>query len=50
MAKGYPTLIPDGTRLREIGIDAWIEEQKARAETGFAYSDIRCLPYDIPEE
>ena len=27
----------------------WIEEQGARAETGFAYFDIRCHPYSVPE-
>jgi hypothetical protein len=40
-AKVYPTLITDGERLREIGVDAWLAEQDQRAETGFAYADIR---------
>jgi len=35
--------------MKEIGIEAWIEEQEKRAKTGFAYVDIRCEPYDIPE-
>ena len=48
--KGYPTIIHDAARMKEIGIDAWIDEQKARAQTGFAYVDIRCHPYEVPEE
>lgn len=50
IAKGYPTLIADGNRIQEVGIEAWIQEQEERAKTGFAYVDIRCYPYDIPEE
>ena len=50
IAKGYPTLIADGKRIKKIGIDAWIEEQEERAKTGFAYSDIRCYPYEVPSE
>ncbi len=41
LGKIYLTLIADGQRLKEIGVDAWIGEQKKRAETGFVYSDIR---------
>jgi len=41
LGKIYPTLIADGQRLKEIGIDRWVQEQKKRAETGFVYSDIR---------
>ena len=50
IAKGYPTLIADGKRRQEVGIEAWIQEQEERAKTGFAYVDIRCYPYDVPEE
>lgn len=50
IGKGYPTLIADGKRLKEIGVDAWIAEQKKRAQTGFAYADIRCEPYEVPRE
>lgn len=42
--KIYPTLIADGQRLKEIGMERWIQEQKKRAETGFVYSDIRNSP------
>ena len=31
VAKGYPTLIADGKRMKEIGIEAWVQEQKERA-------------------
>lgn len=37
----YPTLVADGRRLKDIGTDAWIAEQKNRAKAGFVYSDIR---------
>ncbi len=50
IAKGYPTLIADGQRMGEIGIEAWVQEQEERAKTGFAYVDIRCYPYEVPEE
>ena len=43
LGKIYPTLIADGQRLKEIGVDQWILEQEKRAETGFVYSDIRTL-------
>ena len=41
LGRSYPTLIADGMRMREIGLDAWIEEQEQRRATGFAYVDIR---------
>ena len=50
LEKGYPTLVSDGKRMREIGIGTWIEEQKERATTGFVYADIRCHPYEVPSE
>jgi len=50
IAKGYPTLIADGKRVKDIGIEAWIEEQEQRAKTGFAYADIRCYPYEVPDK
>lgn len=50
LAKGYPTLIADGERMKRIGIDAWVEEQEKRVKTGFVYADIRCYPYTVPED
>lgn len=41
LARVYPTLIADGQRLRQIGLDAWIAEQERRAACGFCYADIR---------
>lgn len=50
IAKGYPTLLADGKRMQELGIEAWVKEQEERAKTGFAYVDIRCHPYEVPED
>jgi hypothetical protein len=50
LAKGYPTLVSDGRRMREIGLERWIPEQEACARTGFVYADIRCHPYSVPEQ
>jgi hypothetical protein len=50
IAKGYPTLLADGKRMKDIGLEAWIKEQEERAKTGFAYLDIRCHPYEIARE
>jgi hypothetical protein len=50
LAKGYPTLIADGLRMKELGIEGWVHEQEERAKTGFAYCDIRCEPYAVPGE
>ncbi|MBN1358959.1 MAG: DUF3795 domain-containing protein [Sedimentisphaerales bacterium] len=49
LAKGYVTLLGDGQRMTELGLDRWIEEQEARKATGFCYADIRCLPYEVPD-
>ena len=50
IAKGYPTLFADGKRMKDIGVEAWIEEQEQRVKTGFAYTDIRCYPYEVPDK
>ena len=50
LAKGYINMIGDAQRLKEIGLDKWIEEQEERRATGFAYSDIRCDGYEVPRE
>ena len=41
VAKQYPNLIADGTRQRQIGLDAWIAEQEQRVAAGFCYDQIR---------
>jgi len=50
LAKVYPTLLADGKRLKETGIEKWVNEQEDRRQTGFAYVDIRCNPYDVPNK
>ena len=49
IAKGYVTLLADAERMRAIGLEKWIAEQEERAKTGFAYVDIRCHPYEVPD-
>ncbi len=41
LAKRYPTLFSDGKRMKEIGIEKWIEEQEDRRKTGACYADFR---------
>lgn len=50
LAQGYINLVPDMKRMKEIGFDAWFEEQKERAATGFIYADIRCPGYEVPND
>jgi hypothetical protein len=50
LAARYVSLLGDGRRMREVGLDRWIEEQEARRARGFAYADIRFEPYGIPDE
>ncbi len=49
LAEAYVNLLADGKRMREIGLDRWVEEQEARRATGFAYTDIRCHPAGTQE-
>jgi hypothetical protein len=41
LAKRYVTLIGDGERMREVGIERWVQEQAGRQDRGFSYSDLR---------
>ena len=50
LAEGYHTLIPDAERMKRIGLTKWLEEQQARAATGFCHCDIRCEPYTVPAD
>jgi hypothetical protein len=50
LAKGYVTMLADGARMKEKGLEAWIDEQEERRKTGFAYSDIRNQPYNVPDK
>ncbi len=47
---GYPMLVKDGLRMRELGESKWVREQEKRVKTGFAYADIRCRPYKVPRD
>ncbi len=50
LAKRYVTLLGDGRRMREVGLDRWIEEQQARQACGFAYADLRIPRRDAASE
>jgi hypothetical protein len=50
LAEGYVTMLADGKRMKEKGLDVWIAEQEERRKTGFAYSDIRNRPYKVPDK
>lgn len=41
MLNHYPLLVSDGKRMRQIGVEKWVEEQEAREAAGFAYVDVR---------
>jgi hypothetical protein len=40
LASVYPNLIPDGERMKEVGVEQWIAEQEQRCKAGFCYCDI----------
>ncbi len=48
-ARNSPTLLFDGKRMTEIGLEKWIDEQEIRRQNGFCYGDIRCGKETIPE-
>jgi hypothetical protein len=50
LGRSESTLLHDGQRLKEIGLEAWIAEQEHRRQAGFCYADVRCLPCTIPNE
>ena len=37
--EGYPGVVENRQRIREIGLEAWLAEQKAEVEAGFSYAD-----------
>ena len=49
-AQAYTIILGDGQRMREIGLEAWIAEQRERACTGFVYADIRCRSAQGPSQ
>jgi hypothetical protein len=50
LGKSEPTLVHDGEKIKEHGLDAWIIEQKERKRVGFCYSDIRYGPCEVPTD
>jgi len=46
LAARYPTLIADNERLKAVGLDQWLTEQKERARRGVVYADIRYQVHD----
>lgn len=50
LGRSESTLVHDGQRLKEIGLEAWSAEQEQRRQAGFCYDDVRCLPCTIPKE
>jgi hypothetical protein len=44
LIKRYPALLGDGQKLKETGIDSWLEAQEERCSRGYCFSDTR---YDI---
>lgn len=50
LGNSEPTLIHDGLRIKEHGLELWIVEQEERKKTGFCYSDIRCCPCVVPSD
>jgi hypothetical protein len=49
-SKSRPTLLFDGERMKEIGMEPWISEQEMRRQNGFCYGDIRCGKVGIPQD
>jgi len=38
--QGYPGVAENRQRIREIGLDAWLAEQRAKVEAGFSYAEV----------
>ena len=49
LASAYPTLLGEGKKLKELGIDEWLKEQEIRCERGYCFTDSR-YDYDIEPE
>jgi len=46
LAARYPTLIADNVRLKGVGLEQWLIEQKERVRRGVVYADIRYQVHD----
>jgi hypothetical protein len=49
LAARYPTLIADNVRMKAVGLEQWLIEQKERVRRGVVYADIR-YRVDDPED
>ena len=49
LSRSDPTFIFDGKRMKEIGLEKWIDEQEVRRQNGFCYGNIRCGRGSIPQ-
>jgi hypothetical protein len=47
-AKSEGTLLFDGQRLKELGVEEWLKEQELRWQEGFCYTDVRSGKCQIP--
>ena len=50
LGRSETTLILDGLRVREIGLEAWLAEQEQRRKEGFCYADARCGQCMVPTD
>jgi hypothetical protein len=41
LARRYPTLLADGAKLQEVGLEKWLALQEARVRRGACYADMR---------
>lgn len=41
LAAKYPTLVADNVRMKAVGLEQWLIEQKERVRRGVVYADIR---------
>ncbi len=48
-SKSESTLVFDGERVKNVGLEKWINEQEGRRRKDFSYDDIRCAKGKIPE-
>ena len=47
LTRQYPSLLGEGQKLKELGIDAWLVEQEERCQRGYCFSESR---YNIDVE
>jgi len=50
LAARYPTLIADNVRLKAVGLEQWLIEQKERVRRGVVYADTRYQNHDLEND